>query len=45
MMLAKTEDDLKGIMKRFKKYIERKSFTLSTEKSKVLVYEKGRGRI
>lgn len=29
---------------RFKKYEEKKGLTVSTEKSKILVFERGRGR-
>ena len=43
VLLAKSEQELKGMMKRFRKYTERKGLTLSTEKSKVMVFEKGRG--
>lgn len=32
-------------MKRFEKFLERKDLILSSEKSKVLVFENGRGRI
>lgn len=43
--MVKSEKELKGMMKRLKKYIERKGLILSTEKSKVMVFEKGRSRI
>lgn len=43
VLLAKREEDLKAIMKRFNKYIERKGLMLSAEKSKVMVFEKKRG--
>jgi len=42
MLLAKSEQELKGMMKRFRKYIERKGLILSSEKSKVMVFERGR---
>ena len=32
------------MLKRFRKYVERKELTINTEKSKVLVFERGRGR-
>lgn len=41
--MAGSEQKLKGVLKRFKKYLERKGLTLSTEKSKVLVFESGIG--
>lgn len=44
-LLARSEQDLKGMMRRFEKYIERKGLILSPEKSKVMVFEKGRGRL
>ena len=39
------EQELKGMMKRFKKYVKEKGLLLSPEKSKVLVFEKGRGSV
>ena len=44
VLLAKSEEELKGMMRRFKKYLERKNMLLSIEKSKILVFEEGRGR-
>lgn len=32
------------MMKKFKRYIDKKGLTLSAGKSKVMVFEKGRGR-
>jgi len=43
MLLAKNEQELKEMMKRFRKYAEEKGLILSSEKSKVIVFEKGRG--
>lgn len=43
MLLAKNEQDLKGMMKRLKKYIEKRGLMLNSEKSKVMVFEKRRG--
>lgn len=43
MLLAKNKQDLKGMMKRLKKYIEKRGLMLNSEKSKVMVFEKGRG--
>ena len=44
VLVATTEVGMKGILKRFRKYVERKGLTVNTEKSKVLVFERGRGR-
>lgn len=44
VILAKSEQELKGMMRRLKKYIERKGLILSTQKSKVMIFEKARGR-
>ncbi|KMQ83634.1 hypothetical protein RF55_19482 [Lasius niger] len=43
-LLAKNEGDLKGMMKRFKKFITSKGMVLSAEKLKIIVFENGRGR-
>lgn len=43
-MLAETEEELKGIMRKFRKYLRRKKLTMSIQKSNILVFEKGRGR-
>lgn len=42
VLLAKNKQDLKGMMKRLKKYIEKRGLMLNSEKSKVMVFEKGR---
>ena len=44
LLVATTEVGIKGLLRRFRKYVERKWLTLNTEKSKVLVFERGRGR-
>lgn len=44
VLLASKEEDLKRMMKRFKKYLERKELVLSVEKSKVIVFENRKGR-
>jgi len=44
-LLAKSEQELKGLMKRFERYIERKGLSISPDKSKVMVFEKSRGRL
>lgn len=43
VLIAKSEQELKEMLKRFKKFIDRKGLELSTDKSKVMVFEKGRG--
>ena len=42
VLVATTEVVMKGMLKRFRKYVERKDLTINTEKSKVLVFERGR---
>lgn len=44
VLLAKNEEDLRSMLKRFRKFITRKDLILSAEKSKILVFEKRRGR-
>lgn len=39
-----SEVELKRMMKKFKRYIDKKGLTLSAGKSKVMIFEKGRGR-
>lgn len=39
-----SEVELKRMMKKFKRYTDKKGLTLSAGKSKVMVFEKGRGR-
>lgn len=43
-VLAKSEEELKGILRRFKRYLEKRNMILSAEKSKILVFEDGRER-
>lgn len=44
VLIAKSEEEMKGMIKRFKRYLERKCLKLSPEKSKMLVFENGKGR-
>lgn len=44
VLVAKSEQEMKGMLKRFKKYLERKGLVLSPDKSKMLVFEKGKGQ-
>jgi len=44
VLLAKTEGELKDMMKRLKRYLKKKRIVLSEEKSKVMIFEKVRGR-
>lgn len=44
ILLIKNEEDLKEMLKRFRKFMERKGLMLSTEKSKVVVFESKKGR-
>lgn len=43
-LLATEEGEMKGMIKRLRRYLERKELLLSPEKSKILVFEKGKGR-
>lgn len=43
VLLAESEQELNGMMKKFKRYLERRGLILSPEKSKVMVFERGRG--
>ena len=43
-LIAKSEEELKYMMKRFEKYLKKKELLLSPGKSKVLVFEKGKGK-
>lgn len=43
-MLAETERELANMMRRMRRYLKRKRLVLSEEKSKVMVFERGRGR-
>lgn len=42
ILLARSEQELNGMLKIFKKYIGKKTLILSLQKSKVIVIEKGR---
>lgn len=42
VLLAKDKEDLKVMMKRFKIYLERKNLVLRAEKSRVMVFQKGK---
>jgi len=44
VVLAKSEEELKGMLRRFKRFLEKRNMILSAEKSKILVFEDGRGR-
>lgn len=44
VLLAYGEQELKSMLKRFKKYLKKKEMLLSTEKTKILVFENGKGR-
>lgn len=44
VLLAEREEELKGMLKRFGKFLEKGKLILSPEKIKVMVFEKGRGR-
>jgi len=44
IVLTKSEQELKSMMSRLKKYIDKKGLILSPEKSKVVVFERGRGK-
>jgi len=45
VLVAKSEQELKSMMRRLKKYIDKKRLILSPEKSKVMVFERGRGKL
>lgn len=40
VLVAKSEQKMKGMLKKFKKYLERKGLLLSPDKSKMMVFEK-----
>jgi len=44
VLVAKHEEDLKGMLRRFRRYLTRKRLTLNVEKAKIIVFENGRGR-
>lgn len=41
--MAEREEEMKDL-KRFKKFLDRRKLKLNSEKTKVMVFEKGRGR-
>lgn len=45
ILLARRESELKEMIKRFKKFLEKKGLNLSLDKLKILMFEKGRGRM
>lgn len=44
ILVARNEEDLKGMLKRFRRYLSKKRLTLNVEKSKIIVFENGEGR-
>jgi len=45
MLLAKSESKLKEMIKRFRKFLEKKGLSLSFNNSKVIVFEKKKERM
>lgn len=45
VLLARRESELKEMIKRFEKFLEKKGLNLSLDKLKILAFEKGRGRM
>jgi len=44
LLLTKREVELKEITKRFRRFLKRKDLNLSFDKSKVMIFKKGRKR-
>ncbi|XP_043494714.1 trichohyalin-like [Polistes fuscatus] len=44
VLIADREEELKGMLGRFKKYLERKKMILSETKTKIIVFEKRKGK-
>jgi len=44
VLLARRKAELKEMMKRFRKFLERKGLRLSPDKLKIMVFENERGR-
>lgn len=44
VLMAEREEELKGMLKRFKKFLDKRELRLNPEKTKIMVFEKGRGR-
>lgn len=42
VLIAETEEEFKKMMRRLKRYLEKKELVLNAEKSKVIVFEKGK---
>lgn len=45
LVMAQSEQDLKGIIKRFTKYIEKNDLILSLEKSKMMIFEREKSQV
>lgn len=45
VLLAKGEDKMKSMMGKLEKYIDGKGLTINAEKSRLLRFKKGRGRL
>lgn len=45
LVMAQSEQDLKGIIKQFKKYIEKNNLILSLEKSKMMIFEREKSQV
>jgi len=45
MLLAKSEPKLKEMLKKFRKFLEKKGLSLSSDNSKVIVFEKKKERM
>lgn len=43
-LIPKTPEELKEMIGRMKRYLEKKELTLNVEKSKILTFKKGRGK-
>lgn len=44
VLLAEREEELKDMLKRFKRYLEKRKLIISPDKTKVMVFETGIGR-
>ncbi|XP_043501615.1 uncharacterized protein LOC122523806 [Polistes fuscatus] len=44
VLIADREEELKGMIRRFKKYLEKKKMILSDTKTKIMVFEKRKGK-
>lgn len=43
VLLAKSPEEMKEMMRRMKRYLEKRDLVLNTNKSKLMVFKKGRG--